>query len=109
MRQVFVSRESTFDFCDGNVSWSKPKRDRAAMTVIGYARVSTTAQNLDLQLAALKSAGADIIRSEKQSGNLAEVPIFREARLWPAGRRRSASCATPRPTSCITCGCRPWP
>jgi DNA invertase Pin-like site-specific DNA recombinase len=38
------------------------------MTVIAYARVSSTDQNLDIQLAALKAAGADIIRAEKQSG-----------------------------------------
>jgi DNA invertase Pin-like site-specific DNA recombinase len=38
------------------------------MTSIGYARVSTTDQNLDIQEAALKAAGADVIRSEKRSG-----------------------------------------
>jgi DNA invertase Pin-like site-specific DNA recombinase len=43
------------------------------MTVIGYARVSAKDQNLDIQLAALKAAGADIIRAEKQSGASTEV------------------------------------
>jgi DNA invertase Pin-like site-specific DNA recombinase len=38
------------------------------MTVIGYARVSTTDQYLAIQLAALKAAGAKVIRSEKKSG-----------------------------------------
>jgi len=38
------------------------------MTVIGYARVSTTYQSLDIQEAALKSVGCDVIRSEKRSG-----------------------------------------
>ncbi|WP_315806569.1 MULTISPECIES: recombinase family protein [unclassified Bradyrhizobium] len=42
------------------------------MTVIGYARVSTTDQNLDIQLAALKGGGAEVIRSEKMSGTTTE-------------------------------------
>jgi len=38
------------------------------MTKIGYARVSTTDQNLELQQAKLRSEGCEIIRSEKISG-----------------------------------------
>jgi DNA invertase Pin-like site-specific DNA recombinase len=38
------------------------------MTKIGYARASTIEEGLDLQIAALKAAGCDVVRAEKRSG-----------------------------------------
>jgi DNA invertase Pin-like site-specific DNA recombinase len=38
------------------------------MANVGYARVSTTDQDLTIQVAALEAAGCDLIRSEKRSG-----------------------------------------
>lgn len=38
------------------------------MTLFGYARVSTSEQDLDIQIATLKAAGCQTIRSERKSG-----------------------------------------
>ena len=42
------------------------------MSLYGYARVSTTDQDLGLQEAALRSAGCEVIRSEKVTGTTRE-------------------------------------
>jgi DNA invertase Pin-like site-specific DNA recombinase len=42
------------------------------MNIIGYARVSTTDQDLSIQEAALRAAGCDVIRAEKRSGTTTE-------------------------------------
>lgn len=42
------------------------------MTTFGYARVSSTSQDLTIQEEALKAAGADLIRSEKVTGTSIE-------------------------------------
>src|SRR5712671_4584089 len=42
------------------------------MTIIGYARVSTTDQDLSIQESALRAAGCEVIRAEKRTGTTTE-------------------------------------
>jgi len=42
------------------------------MTTYGYARVSTTDQNLTIQIEALRKAGCEVIREEKKTGTTRE-------------------------------------
>ena len=42
------------------------------MTTYGYARVSTTDQDLTIQIEALRKAGCEVIREEKRSGTTRE-------------------------------------
>src|SRR3712207_6169202 len=42
------------------------------MAVLGYGRVSTTDQSLDIQTDALRLAGCEIIRTEKRTGTTTE-------------------------------------
>lgn len=48
------------------------------MAIYGYARVSTTAQELDVQLEALKAEGAAIIFKEKFTGTKTDRPQLNE-------------------------------
>ena len=54
------------------------------MTLYGYARVSTTDQDLALQETALRTAGCQVIRSEKKTGTRREGRAeLREHRVQP--------------------------
>lgn len=58
------------------------------MAKIGYARVSTKDQNLDLQLEALKEAGCEKVYSEHKSGIKARLELAEAIKIPPERRYR---------------------
>ncbi len=53
------------------------------MVLIGYARVSTAEQNLDLQLDALAMAGCKRVFKDRQSGAVIRRPGLDEDKMRP--------------------------
>ena len=50
------------------------------MAKVGYARVSTVGQSLDIQISRLKEAGCDEIFADKHTGTTADRPALKECR-----------------------------
>ena len=52
------------------------------MAIVGYARVSTVGQSLDVQLSKLQEFGCDPIFSDKHTGTTADRPSLKECRNY---------------------------
>ncbi|MER9726599.1 MULTISPECIES: recombinase family protein [unclassified Mesorhizobium] len=75
------------------------------MTRIGYARTSTTDQNLAAQIAALKAAGCEVIREEQKSGSTLEgrPQLNTILDFIHAGETLVVTGSTGWPDRCATC------
>ena len=68
---------------------------------LGYARVSTTGQNLEAQIAALWAAGVEKIYQDKASGKDRNHPALKDQRIKSGGdleRDGSSGSKTPEPS-----------
>jgi DNA invertase Pin-like site-specific DNA recombinase len=66
-RRVTLSRILA-ETARNHMFWWSPNPDRNSMRKIGYCKVSSSHQNLDRQIGALRAEGVDVIFREKASG-----------------------------------------
>jgi predicted site-specific integrase-resolvase len=87
-----VAASKPFQLVDCPIS----PRHICRMAIIGYARVSTVGQNLDVQIQQLTEHGCDRIFQEKVSGTKIDRPQLQEAPLV-ASAEGYVSCCPARP------------